>query len=141
MKNTLIFIVVLLVLSAGSCEKFGEKKYVVWLENKSGVRLYNTVGTPGQGTAGIYPDTSLPLSKPIFSEVLPQSTGYIIYGSQKIEKIFELLSKDTLSVYVFNADTVDRYDWNTVRTQNRMLRRYDLSLQDLKIRNWLVTYP
>ena len=118
-----------------------EKKYVVKLENETNNRLYTAVGILGTGTAGIYPDTSLPVEKPIFSTISPSSTGYIIYSSIKIETIFEQLPNDTLSVYVFNADSVDIQGWDVIRNQYKILRRFDLSYGDLNSRNFVVLYP
>lgn len=48
---------------------------------------------------------------------------------------------DTLMVYVFDANLVETGDWGEIVRNNRILHRYDLSLQDLKNRNWRITYP
>ncbi|MEO6682812.1 MAG: hypothetical protein ABIN48_08285 [Ginsengibacter sp.] len=53
----------------------------------------------------------------------------------------ELLMSDTLSLFVFSYDTLIKYDWETIRTQYKVLKRYDLSLKDLNQLNWTVTYP
>ena len=59
-----------------------------------------------------------------------------------IESIFKNeLTSDTLSIYVFNADTVDLQGWGYVRNGYKILKRYDLSLMDLKNKNFLVDYP
>ena len=115
--------VFLILLFGSACEKFMEKKYVIKMENQTNERLYTAVGTTGTGTAGIYPDTALPAEKPIFSTVSPNSTGYVIYSSAKIEIIFEALPNDTLSIYVFNADSVNAQGWDVIRSQYKVLKR------------------
>jgi hypothetical protein len=141
MKKICFLSVIILLLYGSACEKMMEHKYTVMLDNKSVTRLYAAVGMTGEGTAGIYPDTSLPARVPIFSTITPRSVGYIIYSSINIEAIFEKeLPKDTLSVYLFDADNVDASSWNTIQSQNKVLKRYDLSLQDLQQANFIITY-
>jgi hypothetical protein len=48
---------------------------------------------------------------------------------------------DTLSIYVFDTDTLNTYDWVKVKVGYKVLKRYDLSLDDLKQMNWTITYP
>jgi hypothetical protein len=142
MKKSCFLLITVSLLYGSSCERAMENKYTVKLNNKSATRLYVAVGIPGEGTAGIYPDTSLPANKPIFSTIAPNTVGYVIYSSTKIETLFEKdLPKDTLSVYLFNADNVDASGWNVIQSQYKVLKRYDLSLQDLQTANFLITYP
>jgi hypothetical protein len=139
-KNWFLFIIVLL-LYGSSCEKAMETKYTVKLDNKTVTKLYAAVGIPGEGTAGIYPDTSLPATRPIFSTIAPNAVGYVIYSSIKLETFFEKdLPKDTLSIYLFNADNVDAMGWNVIQSQYKVLKRYDLSLKDLQATNFIITY-
>lgn len=128
------------IASTGCC-KFMEKKNTITLDNRSTLTLYNTVGMPGDGNAGIYPDTSLPNRRPSFFTADPHSTGYVVYGTDKIESIFEhQLPHDTLSVYVFNAADIDKLGWDIVQKENKVLKRYDLSLQDLQQCGFVITY-
>ena len=60
--------------------------------------------------------------------------GYTVYGNDTV-------GYDTLSVYVFNDDTLARYGWQTVRENYLVHQRYDLSLDDLKLLNWQLYFP
>lgn len=53
----------------------------------------------------------------------------------------ELLISDTLNLFIFCYDTLVKYDWDVIRSKYKILKRYDLSLEDLKRLNWIVTYP
>ena len=48
---------------------------------------------------------------------------------------------DTLSIYFFDADTLETYSWIQVKKENKVLKRFDLSVQDLKDKNWKIHYP
>jgi hypothetical protein len=57
------------------------------------------------------------------------------------EGIFEDLPADTFMIFIFDADTLEQVPWDKVRSEYKILKRYDLSLQDLKDRDWKVVYP
>ena len=57
------------------------------------------------------------------------------------EKYFNLLPRDTLSIYIFHTDTLNKYPWNIVKEKYMVLKRYDLSLSDLKQLDFKVSYP
>lgn len=48
---------------------------------------------------------------------------------------------DTLRVFIFSYDTLIKYDWEIIRREYRVLKRYDLTLENLKELNWSITYP
>lgn len=53
----------------------------------------------------------------------------------------ELLVSDTLTLFIFSYDTLQKYNWETIRTQYKILKRYDLSTQNLKQLKWAISYP
>lgn len=53
----------------------------------------------------------------------------------------DLIASDTLMVYVFDANVVETVDWADVVHYYMVLKRYDLSMEDLKSMNWTITYP
>jgi len=48
---------------------------------------------------------------------------------------------DTLSVFIFDAQVLESTPWDTVKAKYIVLKRYDLSLDDLNRMNWTITYP
>jgi hypothetical protein len=87
-----------------------------------------------------YPDTAISELKPSFCFVAAHGRNYLGNG-EKWENVFPKLPADTLSIYVFSADTLKAFDWSQIRTGYKVLKRYDLSLQDLEKTNWVINYP
>ena len=141
MKKAFLYIITIFLLCSFSCEKLMERKYVINLDNKSDIRVYLAAGVP-ETSLGIYPDSSLPADKPFFQAIAPKSKGTFFYSSNKFEYYFEkAFHNDTMSVYLFNADSVDAISWNLIQGQYKILKRYDLSLQDLQATNFAIPYP
>jgi hypothetical protein len=42
---------------------------------------------------------------------------------------------------IFSSDTLDTNDWQTIRSGYKVMKRYDVSLDDLKQNQWTITYP
>ena len=56
------------------------------------------------------------------------------------EQYFENLPCDTLSIFIFHTDTLNKYSWEEVRDGYKILRRYDFGKEDLENLHELV-YP
>ena len=47
-----------------------------------------------------------------------------------------------LSVFIiFHSDTMEKYTWEEVRDGYEILKRYDLSLDDIKRLDYTIVYP
>jgi hypothetical protein len=90
-----------------------------------------------------YPDTSISSYNPSFSKenylVLAHSEKRLI--SRSWEQDIIRGQSDTLMIFLYDAQVLDSILWDTVKTNYLVLKRYDLSLQDLESMNWTVTYP
>lgn len=53
----------------------------------------------------------------------------------------DIIPSDTLMVYVFDAQILENTPWDSVVSNYLVLKRYDLSLQDLQNMSWAITYP
>ena len=61
---------------------------------------------------------------------------------QKDQKsFFDSLPKDTLSIFIFSTDTLNKYSWEEVRRDYKILKWYDLSYEDCKLLKFRVPYP
>jgi hypothetical protein len=143
MKSTLIIISLFfftLVTICSQCNHVAmDNSYTINLVNKSDYPIGYYFATGGKyGT--YYPDS------------LPETSNYIIYDVNKVlrpgyeshlnwNKFFQLLPHDTLSVFIFSTDTLNKYSWEEVRKEYKILKRYDFSLKDLQQMNWTITYP
>lgn len=128
-------IILLIVISCGERSPFGGEDDKLIIDNNTQLRLY------------IYPqinhpDTSISSYNPSYSknyEVLPNSEKRIT--SRSWDQTVTSSVSDTLMVFFYNADLVDATDWDVVVSDYLILKRYDLSLEDLQGMNWTITYP
>jgi hypothetical protein len=71
-----------------------------------------------------------------------QNNYKAISSSACIENVFKMEgSSGVLSIYVFDAEVVENTPWEVVARDYLVLKRYDLTLDDLQRLNWTVTYP
>ncbi|WP_345107025.1 hypothetical protein [Mucilaginibacter panaciglaebae] len=131
-----------LLLIGLSCRKSSmNNSYSILLENHSTrpVGFYIATG----GTYGtLYPDTSLPKNKSIdIISRLDVNKTFYSYSSLRWDNVFKTLPKDTLSVFIFDSDTLAKYPMEIISQQYKILKRYDLSISDLRKLNWAVPYP
>lgn len=134
----------LLTLGFTTCEcLISDREYPLYLVNESSfpLRYYLALGD-GFATT-VYPDTTLPGENVFLEWEIEPKTRTLLYNSHlKWEKGFDyFLIADTLSIFLFHADTLDKYSWKEVRDGYMVLKRYDLSLEDLKECDYSITYP
>jgi hypothetical protein len=89
-----------------------------------------------------YPDTTFPTyADYTLWEVDPHQNISMPHMAVSGEKIFKGLPKDTLSVFIVNNDTINKYSWDGIRENYNILIRYDLSLKNLKNLKYTIPYP
>lgn len=140
-KMVKILMIIFLVTNLCKCDKTAmDKKYAVYLLNNAEHSIGCYFGLGGNfGT--LYPDTLLPVSNQyIITEIKPGSK-YIYDSGIEWEEIYSKLPQDTMSVFIFHTDTLKNDSWEEIRGNYKVLKRYDLSLDDLKRMNWTITYP
>ena len=92
----------------------------------------------------LYPDTIIAVNEVKFGEPSAsiRSGSYVnVGGFGKVEEIFKYLPKDTLSVYFFHPDTLAKYPWETIRKEYNILKRSDLSIEDMQLLDYEIAYP
>jgi len=95
------------------------------------------------GFLSAYPDTILPIdpNKANISGADPHKKQLIWLSGGTPEKEIKILPKDTLSVFLMHHDTIKKYKWQEIRADYKILKRYDLSLNDLQILDFTIPYP
>lgn len=96
-----------------------------------------------------YPDTTLagylpnPKFDPGFRKVAPNElNSLVLSGRSCIEYDYNRYGlSDTLMVYVLDANVVESEPWESITSDYKILKRYDLSLQDWERMNWILNYP
>jgi len=109
---------------------------LIELKNNSNNKLNYLIGVKNSGIE--YADTILPISKSNLSTL----TGNTFVGNNKswTDRINEL-EQDTLSIYFFDPLTVENKGWDKVREDYLILKRYDLSIQDIIDLKYSIKYP
>jgi hypothetical protein len=77
-----------------------------------------------------YPDTTISFDKNM-GFIKAGSYVDVVIGILTIEEFVFNLPSDTLSVFYFHPDTLSKYSWEVIQNDYKILRRYDLSLEDL----------
>jgi|GEM_PF-3575299 len=121
------------MFSANSCEHFAEGWYIINFKNLTDKYLYIYC-------CYNYARDTLPQSKP---ELLSAETGETVDISDSYvndRKFKKLKSGDTLSVFVFNKDTLSKYDWQTIQKGNKYETLLKYSNDDLNKIDFIIYY-
>jgi hypothetical protein len=115
------------------CGNFPEKNYPIEIINKSEETIYSYLALGGEG-GNAYPDTTLSFDKKkIGYTTKPGKASHRALPLLTIEEWISRLPKDTLSIYIFSKDTLDRYNWSEIQLGYKILIRYDLSIEDVNL--------
>jgi hypothetical protein len=134
MKRLTIIITGFLICSASTCKHpFADTFTRLSVKNESSQDILFIVSLN-------YPDTTIPEKKDLYG-VSPNQTRGKDYSASDWSDVFDRTSNDTLSVFIFSADTVDMVDWQQVRSQYNILKRYDLSQSDVETMQSTISYP
>lgn len=143
MKVQEIFLVIFIsfLLIATHCEKAVNAEFPLIIDNNSSFNIAVYFNENEQYQA-LYPDTVISNFRERVILNINKKENQDIAGSPNWESTFEVSApKDTLSLFVFHSDTVNEYSWEKIRKEYKILTRYDLSLQDLENRNFILEYP
>jgi len=142
MKTNLIILLTILLFNQTCCKNKDDCHKSITFVNTTSQALYVIASS-------LYPDTLTfsgipnPLLDPNFTKVLPNETNTQVLSRRDcIELTFKnLIPPDILMVYVFDAMVIESTPWETVKSNYLVVKRYDLSLQDLQNNNWKIIYP
>lgn len=140
-KNNIKKLILTYVLLFLGCELAMDTIYPLYIYNKTNNQYIAYYITAGGKYGSFYPDTLLPNSNIyIYRRIDPQKY-FSTDSRRKWRDIFKELPKDTLSIFIFSSDTLNKYSWEEVRRDYKILKRYDLSIQDLELLDYKVYYP
>jgi hypothetical protein len=108
--------------------------YFFYIRNDSPNLIYYQVNRT-------YPDLSIPDSAVARVAGLNPSKIKTFESGTKWRKFFKNLPADTLSILFFSPDSVKKYGWEQVQSKYLILKRKDISIEDLERSNYLTTYP
>jgi hypothetical protein len=89
-----------------------------------------------------YPDTIIPVSSELLRIIESKETQRAVSSTHPLDEFFSgRFSSDTLLIFYFNTDTINKYTWNEIRDEHKIIRKNLYSKQDLIDSNWTITYP
>ncbi|MBI5220031.1 MAG: hypothetical protein HY958_13980 [Bacteroidia bacterium] len=108
------------------------------IKNNSG-RIIFFAGSPN------YPDTVIPNYNPkndVDRLMLKpnEEKGLEVSGTWE-DQFNSNIKSGNLLIFIFDNDTLSKYTWDQVRTQYKILKRYQLTKQHLDSVAWRVNYP
>lgn len=126
-----------LAFSLKSCTPLAEDFFSIDVVNETDTKLFFYEANE---IAQVYPDTTVVADQERLRQILPMTTASFGSGSPWDEEI-ERLPSDTLSVFIFSSDTLNTFPYSEIRDDYKILKRYDLSIEDLELLNFKVTFP
>ena len=116
-----------------------DRRHSLYLKNNTDYSIVYIVGE----NIPIYPDTSLIAINSISMNGKIQSGENLDLWARgvRIKDLFDDLPGDTLSIYLFHIDTLKNNTWADVQAGYKILKRYDLSLEDLEYLDYKLSYP
>ena len=136
MKRLLILLCNIFPLVLTGC---GYIARAIFLRNNSTIVIAAVPGCTFYGSIdkGNYPDTLLPENgnNISFDRINKGDRAFLLGRSGNLDVVLDwFLPNDTLSIYVFDSDTLDVYNWNQIREGYKVAVRYDLTKEDIKKR-------
>lgn len=141
MKNIILLLNIIPLLV--SCEATNTAKChkIITVVNKTNKTIYVDASES-------YPVTDFTklIVDPLFN---PQTTKVEANASSKnvlptygncYEAMFPNIKSGIMMVFVFDGPTLETQGWDYIKTNNLVLKRYDLTLKDLEDMNWTITY-
>ena len=136
---TLIGIIILVIGTSSSCRK----------EKSDGlVTINNANYTINVRILFNYPDTTLEMGENCLdctADIEPNTLKeHFFFPNSRYNWstiIADRNSHSTLTMFVIHRDTLDKYSFEQIQQDYNILKRYDLSVEDLENQNWTITYP
>lgn len=143
MKTTITTLALGILFSGSTCNKNDENCHkTITFENHTNKALYVRGSRDYPDTLAIVTDAN-PLLDTNYSKVEANENNNQVLRIRDCYEYWykDILPSDTLMVYVFDADVLETTPWETVISDNLILKRYDLSLEDLQNSDWTISYP
>ena len=127
MKQLIIFFAIILIAIILCRCDLGDRYSMTILNNANhSIGFYLLLGS-----WMCYPDTLLPDTDFSVAKNLKSGSWTKILAYRRWEEVVTRLSGDTMSVFIFHSDTLNKYSWEEIRSEYMILRRYDLSSDDI----------
>lgn len=142
MKNIILLLNIIPLLI--SCEATNTDKChkIITVVNKTNKTIYIDASYEYPNTDD-YKYNPNPLKNPQTTKVEASATSKNVlptYGNCYEARYPSRIKSGIMMVYVFDGPTLETQGWDYIKTNNLVLKRYDLTLKDLEDMNWTITY-
>jgi len=127
------FVLLFVLLMVSGCWDY-DQNFMFINNSPRDVRIY--MDPYGKEHGGIiYPDTAIPraLGGMIYKEGVRTSYSY--------SSLKENVWVDTVSIFIFDVDTLNMYSWEEIRNGYKILQRYDMTYKEVQALQYEITYP
>lgn len=135
-KVTIYSVLIFVITTLTGCprQEIEHSSFTFYNNSNSNVCIYLGVAPRSMG-GSLYPDTLLMNSN--------ATTGPILKDHFFGYDFNRLLSKDTMCLFILDEDTISKYSWDIIKSDYKILQRYDLRVDDIGLRqlNFKITYP
>lgn len=135
--NKIIFILGVLCIILTGCEKLGRRSLDIYNNAEYDILVYhpliwNSDKEEENRLQGyyVYPENTLSPWMPSTIKRILKNGGYGMLYQAPYYYYFEDL-RDTTSIFIFNADSLDLYGWDSMYTHNILIQRYDVTAEML----------
>lgn len=140
MKNLILLVSTFFLLISCVYTNTDDSHKLITIVNKSNKTLYvfRSYEYPNVEAYKHNPDPMLGGDSKVESHETTQS---VLASGTSYEHIYEnSIPSGTMMIYVFDGATLESQGWDYIKANNLVLKRYDLTLQDLQNMNWTITY-
>ena|SRR5208283_1311273 len=132
-KICIFYFLAILSLASNCKHPLVDHDYFIKVQNNTNTSIVYLVSNN-------YPDTLIPNQYNNLSGIRPHDyTPYT--SSEDWTIVFAQTKAGKLSFFFFNIDTLSKYGWQNVISYYRILKRKDVTYQDVENNQWIVTYP
>ena len=122
---------IILIFIYFSCHPMHDSKFLIRNNSDSSVYFAFSYSYPDTSMSGI---NSIPYYKGnLWQKLLAHEGKFEATG------VFDL--NPTTFVFIFDAQTIENTPWDTIVKHYIMLKRYQLTINDMEKKNWIITYP
>ena len=133
MKRLSLYLFIFILLVNYSCVKM-DVLYSICIKNNTSKIIYFHI-------AESYPDTVLPATKEYVAKISANNRKPVDSSNPWEEQFKKEFPKDTLLIFFFDSDTINKYDWETIRKGYKIMEKRIYSKTDLQKANWYIYYP
>lgn len=76
----------------------------------------------------------------VFTEIFPNATEPCHDGPLNWEEYFKSLPDGKIRMFIISKDSVEKYKWYKIFKNQVYIKKYELTLQDLKDKKWEIVY-